>query len=479
MRGAAECGTIRSLWYCLPGRVGRGDLDPMSRMSRSQILVTIARARRWIVALVAAGPALAFAQTATPAVSPLVAFSGSQTAASPVIGPDGALYGTTSTVNVVTGGLIYRLAVDGSDGRLYGTTSLGAASQANSSGTVYRVGIDGSAFTTLHRFESYSSLNASGAPINADGANPEAELVEGSDGFLYGVTRTGGSKGTGVVFKIAKDGSDFAVLHTFGAITSAADVTPATNADGIGPGAPLVLASDGYFYGTAARGGANGVGTLFRVHFDGTGFEVLHTFPALVASTTTPATNEDGAVPLAGLTDGGDGRLYGVTNVGGSAGNGTIFALDPVGGVFSVLHNFDGTKGANPTGELLLAEDGKLYGTTATGGTNSSGNGTLFGTIFSIARDGTGFTSLFSFSGNDGSNPSGRLLQLDASTFVGVTQGGGRCGQGTVYQFSLTGAKADGITNCGRKKNSGGGGTAPVLLLLLAVAGVARKFATR
>jgi len=472
-------------------------------MSRSQILVTIARARRWIVALVAAGPALAFAQTATPVVSPLVAFSGSQTAAPPVRGPDGALYGTTSAVSIVTGGLIYRLAVDGSkistlyqlklddgfslfaglllgsDGRLYGATSLGSTSQSNSSGTLFRIAVDGSNYTVLHRFQSYGSVNASGSPVNADGANPEAELVEGSDGFLYGVTRTGGPNGTGVVYKIAKDGSGFAVLHTFGAITSAADVTPVTNADGIGPVAPLAQAADGYFYGTAAAGGANGVGTLFRVRFDGTGFEVMRTFPALVASTTTPATNVDGAVPLAGLTDGGDGRLYGVANQGGSVGSGTIFALDPVGGVFSVLHNFDGTNGASPSSELLLAQDGKLYGTTASGGTNSSGNATLFGTIFSIARDGTGFTSLFSFSGNDGSNPSGRLLQLDASTFIGVTQSGGRCGQGTVYQFSLTGAKANGITNCGRKKSSGGGGTAPALLLLLAVAGLARKFTTR
>lgn len=476
----------------------------MSRMSRSQISVTITRAHRWIVALVAAGPALAFAQTTTPVVSPLVAFSGSQTASSPVRGPDGALYGTTSTVNIVTGGLVYRLAVDGSkidtlyqlklddgfspfaglllgsDGRLYGATSLGAASQANSSGTLFRLAVGGSDYTALHRFQSYSSVNVSGSPVNADGANPEAELVEGSDGFLYGVTRTGGVNGTGVAFKIAKDGSGFAVLHAFGAITSAADVTPATNADGIGPVAPLVLAADGYFYGTAARGGANGVGTIFRLRFDGTGFEVLRTFPALVASTTTAPTNADGAVPLAGLTDGRDGRLYGVANQGGTLGSGTVFALDPVGGVFSVLHNFDGTKGASPSGELLLAQDGKLYGTTASGGTNSSGNATLFGTIFSIARDGTGFASLFSFGGNDGANPSGRLLQLDATTFIGVTQGGGRCGQGTVYQFSLTGAKAKGITNCGRKKNSGGGGTAPaLLLLLLAVAGLARKFTTR
>jgi uncharacterized repeat protein (TIGR03803 family) len=209
---------------------------------------------------------------------------------------------------------------------------------------------------------------------------------------------------------------------------------------------------------------------------------VLHTFPTLTAATTTtPATNVDGATPLAGLTDGQDGRLYGVANLGGSTGGGTIFAYDPVGGVFSVLHNFDGTRGSQPSGELLLALDGKLYGTTTSGGTNASGAGTFFGTIFSIARDGTGFASIHSFSGDDGANPTGRLLQLNATTFVGITQTGGRCSEGVVYQLSLTGAEARGITNCGRRNNrdNGGGGMAPAFLLLLAAAGLARRTSAR
>lgn len=457
-----------------------------------------------LLALLAGLPVTAFAQSATPAVSTLAALSGSQTYSTPVRGPDGALYGVTSTLNIVTGGLIYRLAVDGSsidtvyqlkvtdafspfsglllasDGKLYGTTSLGAATEANTTGTVYRLDTDGSNFSVLHRFQTFTTSNANGGPINVDGANPEAELVEGSDGNLYGVARTGGPNGNGTVFKMSKDGTSFTVLHAFGAVTSAATVTPSTNADGIGPLGPLVPGADNYFYGTASRGGANGNGTIFRVRFDGTGFEVLRSFPTLSAATnTTPATNVDGAVPLAGLTDGLDGRLYGVANLGGSTGNGTIYAYDPVGGVFSVLHNFDGTKGSQPAGELLLAQDGKLYGTTSTGGTNANGNGTLYGTIFSIARDGTGFTSIHSFSGNDGANPSGRLLQLNATTFVGITQAGGRCSQGTVYQLSLSGAEAKGITNCGRKKDSGGGGVAPALLLLLVVGGLARRASAR
>jgi uncharacterized repeat protein (TIGR03803 family) len=461
-------------------------------------------ARASLLALLAALPGAALAQTTSAAVSTLAAFSGSQAYATPVRGPDGALYGTTSTINFITGGLIYRLTADGSkietlyqfkaddgyspfgglllatDGKLYGTTSLGAVTQVNTTGTVYRIAPDGSGFTVLHRFQNYTALNSIGGPINTDGANPEAELVEGSDGNLYGVARTGGPNGNGTIFRLGKDGSGFTVLHAFGATTSATGATTVTNDDGLGPVGALVQGADGYFYGTAARGGTTGYGTIFRIRFDGTGFEVLRTFPTLTQTTSTdPLVNADGAVPLAGLTDGQDGRLYGVASAGGSSGVGTIFAYDPVGRVFSVLHNFDGSKGAQPSGELLLALDGKLYGNTSSGGTSDNGNPTLFGTIYSIARDGTGFTSIFSFKGSDGSNPTSRFVQMDATTFVGIAQGGGRCGQGTAYQLSLTGATTKGVTNCGRKQNGGGGSIAPALLLLLLVAGLARSASLR
>jgi uncharacterized repeat protein (TIGR03803 family) len=470
----------------------------MSLPSRPQSRAFASRARPWLVLLFAAWPVVTFAQS-TPAISSLVAFSGSLANGAPVVGSDGALYGATATSNVVTGGLVYRLEADGSairtiyqlrlvDGyspfagllagpgeRLYGTTNLGATDQINTSGTVFSLKQDGTDHTVLHRFAAYTSFNESGNAINTDGANPEAELVEGNDGFLYGVTRAGGPNGTGVVFKLLPDGTGFAVLHTFAPVTSEENVSPVVNADGLNPVAPLVAGADDYFYGTAAGGGTTGAGTIYRVRFDGSGFEVLHTFPALVASTTTAPTNTEGAVPLAGLTDGEDGRLYGVTSQGGSLGHGTVFAFDAVGGVYTVLYDFDGSKGSGPDGELLLAQDGKLYGTTVSGGTNTSGATTPYGTVFAMARDGSGFTSLHSFNGSDGSGPTGRLLQLDTSTFVGITQSGGNCGQGTVFQLSLTGATANGVTNCGQRSNSGSGGMAPALLLLLAVAGVVRR----
>ena len=481
----------------------------MPSIRRPQYPTFVSRARCWIVALLATLPAVTFAQS-TPAVSTLVAFSGSQPAGTPVFGPDGALYGMTSIVNTVTGGLVYRLASDGSgirtvyslkitdgyspaggvllgsDDLLYGTTIFGSSNVLNSSGTVFSVSPSGAGFTVLRNFAPYTVIVVDGInyPTNADGVAPSTELVEGSDGYLYGVTSAGGPNGTGVVFKISRDGTDFAVLHAFGPVTDEPDLpgqtgdpdVPPINADGIGAAAPLLAAVDGHLYGVATAGGPNGAGTIFRVRPDGSGFAVVYSFPTLVENSSGNLINAGGGNPLAGLTDGDDGRLYGVTSQGGSTGFGTLFALDPVGGVYTVLHQFDGPTGRQPEGELLLGLDGRLYGTTAFGGEDWSASNSGYGTIFAIARDGTGFTRLHSFNFNDGFRPSGRLLQTDASTFIGLNQAGARCEQGSVFQFSLTGAKVDGVTNCGRRKNNnGGGGVTPALLLLLATVAVARR----
>ena len=480
----------------------------MMSMSRPQARAAVPRALPCLLALLAC-PAVAFAQ-ATPAVSSIVAFSGSTAANTPVIGPDGSLYGVNSVGGVVTSGLIYRLALSppaittqyqiqntqgfapvgglhvGSDGLLYGTTSVGSLFTANSAGTVFSVAPSGSGFTVLHTFAAFSGFNIISDPINADGARPETELIEGSDGFLYGVTPVGGTNGTGVVFKLAKDGSGFTVLHTFDAVlaidadNNGLQDLPAKNTEGMGSVAPLLLHSDGYLYGVAGEGGANGAGTIFRLLPDGSAFEVMHTFDALVDNGTNPDKNSDGAQSVAALIDGGDGRLYGVAALGGANGYGTVFAFEPGTAAFTTLHSFDLDNGYQPTGELLLGQNGALYGTTASGGNLTCGLSAGCGTIFTIARDGTGFSRLFSFSYSDGATPSSRLLQQDANTFIGLAQSAGQCGFGTVYQFSLTGQTVTGITNCGRKKNnSGGGSTTPALLLLLGGAAAVRRLRKR
>jgi uncharacterized repeat protein (TIGR03803 family) len=472
-------------------------VEPRSFASWSRLLST--------VAILSLSATAVFGQSATPAVSTVVAFSASTPNGGIVRGPDGAYYGTTASASTVTGGLVFRVTPDGSsvstlyqmqnnesygpaaglllgsDGLLYGTTTFGAVSVvANTSGTVFRLKPDGTGFTVIRNFATWSTQNDSLSPINTEGAYPDATLIEGTDGFLYGVTRAGGPNGTGAVFKLAKDGTSFKVLHTFGAITSEKNATPVTNLDGIAPLGSLVQYSDGFLYGTTSSGGVNGQGTVFRVGMDGTGFQLVHIFPALSSSGSDP-TNASGASPAAGLTDGKDGRLYGVAGEGGANGVGTLFVIDPAARLLTVLHNFANANGNGPTGALIVGRDSKLYGTTTFGGTNSNGNESNQGTIFSINRDGTGFTKLHSFDNSQGSNPRGPLLQISDTNFVGINLNGGSCGSGTLYLYSGNGATVEGNTRCGRKKNNNGGGgsTVPLVLLLLGGLGLARSLGRR
>ncbi len=124
--------------------------------------------------------------------------------------------------------------VKGSDGALYGTTYSGGTSGY---GTVFKIGEDGSGFTTLHNF-------------NSNGAYPYAALVS-SGGVLYGTTLEGGTSGNGTVFKIGEDGSGL-TLHNF------------NFTNGANPSAALV-SSGGVLYGTTYEGGPLGGGVVFRL----------------------------------------------------------------------------------------------------------------------------------------------------------------------------------------------------------------------
>jgi uncharacterized repeat protein (TIGR03803 family) len=137
------------------------------------------------------------------------------------------------------GGVPFAALVQGNDGNFYGTTAIGGA---HFKGTVFKIGAAGT-LTTLHSF--------SGS--NGEGANPVAELVQGSDGNFYGTTVLGGMHHRGTVFNIGATGS-FTTLHSFSGSPN----------EGALPFAGLVQGSDGNFYGTTTLGGAHGAGTVFN-----------------------------------------------------------------------------------------------------------------------------------------------------------------------------------------------------------------------
>jgi uncharacterized repeat protein (TIGR03803 family) len=196
----------------------------------------------------------------------------------------------------------------------------------------------------------------------------------------------------------------------------------------------LVLSGD-TLYGTAEMGGTSGDGAVFAVHTDGTGFTNLYSFTETNGAT---GQNNDGANPYAGLILSGN-TLYGTAYYGGSSGHGTVFAVHTDGTGFTTLHSFtDGSDGANPEGVLLLSGN-TLYGTAYGGG--SSGTGT----VFAVNTNGTGFTTLHGFKaisngGNsDGAYPYSGLI-LSGNTLYGTAVDGGSTGNGTVFTLNTNGA---------------------------------------
>src|ERR1019366_4074807 len=258
--------------------------------------------------------------------------------------------------------------------------------------------------TTLYTFCSQSGCT--------DGANPYAELVQATNGDLYGTTQGGGTNlGYGTVFKITPGGT-LTTLYSFCSQTNCTD--------GARPYAGLVQAANGNFYGTTYSGGTNGGGTVFKITPGGT-LTTLYSFCSQTNCT-------DGEDPTAGLVQATNGDLYGTAQEGGANGYGTVFKITPTG-TLTTLHRFNGTDGATPYAGLVQAADGDFYGTTGGSGINNDG------TVFRITPGGT-LTTLYSFF-TDGQYPYAGLVQDTNGDFYGTTLKGGANDGGTVFRLSV------------------------------------------
>jgi len=208
----------------------------------------------------------------------------------------------------------------------------------------------------------------------------------------------------------------------------------------------LVL-SGSALYGTALGGGSGGNGTVFALNTNGTGFTTLHAFSPI-----------SGGCPSCFNADGGGANslvlssntLYGTAGNSGSSAYGTVFGVNIDGTGFTVLYSFGGSDGAGPSS--LSLSDNTLYGVTGYGGNGFAGAVSGSGTIFSINTDGTGFTTLYSFSAlgvnslggrtnSDGSLP--RSLVMGGRVLYGPASYGGNAGSGdgsgTVFAINSDG----------------------------------------
>lgn len=351
-----------------------------------------------------------------------------------------------STIHVFDGGdganPSLETLVQAQDGNLYGTTATGAFGKLG--GTVFQLTPAG-ALTTTHVFAGF------------DGWHPVAGLVLGTDGLLYGNTRSRGSyyPNDGSIFTISSDGTfnvldslDLHFANPSAPLLQGADgnfygtspgkgglITPGSvfevnsdgvlrvvhafhsGSDGANPVAGLILGDDGTYYGAAADAGAFHCGTIFRMFPTGT-VVTLHAFSWF-----------DGCTPFGTLLLANDGNLYGTTYAGGAHGYGTVFQIIPNGQLIT-LHSFDLFDGASPYAGLMEATDGKLYGTTDSG---SIGN---YGLIFAITKNGH-FSVIQRFNFIHGSGPEGGLVQHTNGLLYGTTTFGGVTNHGTIYSIDL------------------------------------------
>jgi len=309
----------------------------------------------------------------------------------------------------------------GTDGNFYGTTPGGGG--FFSCGVIFKITPAGG-YTVLYAFTGGN-----------DGCGPIAPPIRGNDGNFYGTASSSpyGAFTDGALYKITTSGT-FTMLHDF------------NGTDGNGPAAPLVLGTDGNFYGTTISGGSNlgggqfGGGTVFKMTPSGK-LTTIYNFCSQTYCT-------DGANPASALVQGGDGDFYGTTQYGGAycppplySCGGTIFKITPTG-TLTTLHSmnastdgdFNGFLNNSPlspdSSGLVLASDGNFYGAASGGGPP----GCECGTLFKIALDGS-FSVLYvfgSFAG-DGEGP-GPLIQntngILYGTTDGVTGGGNFCPSG-------------------------------------------------
>ncbi len=290
--------------------------------------------------------------------------------------------------------------IEGNDGKLYGLSSMGGA--VITSGTIFQY--DPVTNILIKKIDFTDVV---------DGAAPYGSLLLASNGKMYGGTNTGGANSKGVLFEYDPVANTYTKKIDFDG-TNNGDILEGT----------LIEATNGKLYGFTYRGGANNAGVLFE--YD------------ITTNTLTKKIDFDGAnngkTPKGRLLEAANGKLYGVTNIGGANNLGTFFEYDITTNTLSKIIDFDGTtNGQSPYGGVIQAANGKLYGTTYTGGPNF--NGVLF--EYDITLD--DFVVKQSLDGtNTGGSITGLLYEAINGKLYGQNTSGGANSKGVLFEYDIT-----------------------------------------
>jgi uncharacterized repeat protein (TIGR03803 family) len=205
---------------------------------------------------------------------------------------------------------------------------------------------------------------------------------------LYGTTESGGLSNKGVLFSFNAKTATYTKLED----------PKSRNFDSLhhNPNGGLVLASDGKYYGMTDN----------LEYEDGSRYAYIVSLDTATGTYTNlyelDGENGEGVNLVGSMVQALDGKLYGVTRSGGVLDMGTLFSFDPLTNAYERVHDFKGPDGEEPSGGLMLASDGKLYGVTRYGGNGFVSLGE--GVIYSYdPAEGT-FRKLWNFGGEPDDN---------------------------------------------------------------------------
>jgi uncharacterized repeat protein (TIGR03803 family) len=285
-----------------------------------------------------------------------------------------------------------------STGRYIGTTAEGGTTN---NGTLIEYLPATNTITVLHNFLGGSA-----------GATPKGNVLEAPNGKLYGVTTEGGANGLGVIFEFTPSTNVTLIRKDLG------------GGVGDGPLADLIYSTGTKLIGMGYQNGLVSNGTVFEYDYSANTVTLKYNMP--FATGDNPS-----GTPIRLNT----GIMYGATTSGGANFGGVVYEYNTSTNVYTKRYDFDITQGYISTAALMLASNGKFYGTTEAGGANG------FGIIFEYVAGATSITKLYDFTNANGKASRGKMVEGSNGKLYGLTREGGASGLGVLYEFDIA-------TNC-------------------------------
>ncbi|MEZ4936987.1 MAG: T9SS type A sorting domain-containing protein [Crocinitomicaceae bacterium] len=242
-----------------------------------------------------------------------------------------------------------------------------------------------------------------------DGAYPQGSLSLGPNGMIYGmVTQGGPAPHKGVVFSWNRTTNTFSLEAAF------------NNSNGRYPRGDMLYASDGYMYGMAIYGGLNDCGVIFRVDTVNHAIDVRYPFEI-----------STGRYPHRSLLE-YNGKFYGLTTQGGNTDDGVLFEYDFINGTYTVKHHFEPVTGRRPFSNLIVDQFGNLYGNTNVGGSYN------YGVMFKYSLSDDTYTVLHEYDFTNGGNVQPSLTFSDNGKIYGLAFHGGSYYKGILFEYDTT-----------------------------------------